>query len=162
MYHRPSLSRRTVLAASLGLCLPRRAYPSSLEIEVYTEKEERRYLSDFTKKGPLLINLWATWCAPCVEEMPLLNELHKTIPVLGLCLIDDDSQIASLKEIKQDYPNMLMYKTERAKLQREVPFSHVPAFIVYNKEGTITHWQQDTIKDDLRRRTLIDAIREVV
>lgn len=25
--------------------------------------------------GPVLLNLWATWCAPCVKEMPLLDEL---------------------------------------------------------------------------------------
>ncbi|MEQ1543158.1 MAG: TlpA disulfide reductase family protein [Novosphingobium sp.] len=27
------------------------------------------------KGKPLLINLWATWCAPCVEELPALNRL---------------------------------------------------------------------------------------
>ncbi len=26
-------------------------------------------------KGPLLLNLWATWCAPCVTELPLLEKL---------------------------------------------------------------------------------------
>ncbi|QJB69439.1 TlpA family protein disulfide reductase [Parasphingorhabdus halotolerans] len=31
-------------------------------------------LSDFKGK-PLLINIWATWCAPCVVEMPMLDEL---------------------------------------------------------------------------------------
>ncbi|WP_158291748.1 TlpA family protein disulfide reductase [Lampropedia puyangensis] len=25
---------------------------------------------------PLIINFWATWCAPCIEELPLLNEFH--------------------------------------------------------------------------------------
>ncbi|WP_246034455.1 TlpA family protein disulfide reductase [Qipengyuania marisflavi] len=25
--------------------------------------------------GPVLLNLWATWCAPCVKEMPLLDDL---------------------------------------------------------------------------------------
>lgn len=28
-----------------------------------------------TKGKPVLLNLWATWCAPCVVEMPLLDEL---------------------------------------------------------------------------------------
>ncbi|MEW4467351.1 TlpA disulfide reductase family protein [Parasphingorhabdus sp. JC815] len=31
-------------------------------------------LSDFTGK-PLLVNIWATWCAPCVVEMPMLDKL---------------------------------------------------------------------------------------
>lgn len=31
-------------------------------------------LSDFKGK-PLLVNIWATWCAPCVVEMPMLDEL---------------------------------------------------------------------------------------
>lgn len=31
-------------------------------------------LSDFTGK-PVLVNIWATWCAPCVVEMPMLDEL---------------------------------------------------------------------------------------
>ncbi|VAV92595.1 Thiol:disulfide oxidoreductase TlpA [hydrothermal vent metagenome] len=33
-------------------------------------------LSDFKGK-PLLVNIWATWCAPCVVEMPMLDELAK-------------------------------------------------------------------------------------
>ncbi len=31
-------------------------------------------LSDFEGK-PLLVNIWATWCAPCIVEMPMLDEL---------------------------------------------------------------------------------------
>jgi len=31
-------------------------------------------LSDFQGK-PLLVNIWATWCAPCIVEMPMLDEL---------------------------------------------------------------------------------------
>ena len=32
-------------------------------------------MSDFRGK-PLLLNFWATWCPPCVEEMPLLNTFY--------------------------------------------------------------------------------------
>ena len=34
-------------------------------------------LAEFRGK-PLLLNVWATWCAPCVVEMPMLNEVSKT------------------------------------------------------------------------------------
>ena len=33
-------------------------------------------------KGPVLINLWATWCAPCVTELPMLDELARTTRVV--------------------------------------------------------------------------------
>jgi len=35
-------------------------------------------LSQFKGK-PVLVNLWATWCHPCVEEMPLLDALQKSL-----------------------------------------------------------------------------------
>jgi len=51
------------------------------------------------KGRPLVVNFWATWCAPCVEEMPelsaLQNELNagKKIQILGIG-IDSPSNIA--------------------------------------------------------------------
>jgi thiol-disulfide isomerase/thioredoxin len=37
-----------------------------------------RHLTDFSGHG-MVINLWATWCVPCVEEMPSLAALSKTL-----------------------------------------------------------------------------------
>ena len=30
---------------------------------------QKKYIDELTKNGPLLINLWATWCAPCIDEL---------------------------------------------------------------------------------------------
>ena len=37
--------------------------------------------------GPILLNLWATWCAPCREEMPGLQTLHERYHARGLDVI---------------------------------------------------------------------------
>ena len=47
-------------------------------------------LADFAGH-PLLVNFWATWCAPCVEELPLLDRFHRGVrsrgwQVLGLAV----------------------------------------------------------------------------
>jgi peroxiredoxin len=42
----------------------------------------------------VLVNFWATWCPPCVEEMPSLERLHRTLAAEGLVVlgvsIDED------------------------------------------------------------------------
>lgn len=57
----------------------------------------------------LLVNFWATWCAPCVQEMPELSELQKelsssNVQLLGLG-IDSPSNIAEFAQKYQiSYP----------------------------------------------------------
>ncbi len=48
-------------------------------------------LSDFKGK-PVLINFWATWCQPCREEMPALEELYEQYRDQGLVILAVDME----------------------------------------------------------------------
>ena len=57
----------------------------------------------------LLINFWATWCAPCVEEMPMLSDLQKRysaqgFEILGIALDDPEKAGDFVAELGIRYP----------------------------------------------------------
>ena len=52
------------------------------------DRPEGGDLSLASVKGkPMLLNFWATWCAPCVEEMPMLDRFSRENAAIGLQVI---------------------------------------------------------------------------
>jgi thiol-disulfide isomerase/thioredoxin len=65
-----------------------------------------RSLSSFAGE-PLLINFWATWCAPCLREIPLLKTFqdeHPSIGVLGIAVHDPEDALPFAAEMDFNYP----------------------------------------------------------
>ncbi|MFL9961576.1 TlpA disulfide reductase family protein [Paraburkholderia sediminicola] len=61
------------------------------------------------KGHPIVVNLWASWCGPCVEEMPALSQLQreyakKGIQFVGLGVDSDKNVQAFLQKVKVAYP----------------------------------------------------------
>src|SRR3990172_7550902 len=44
-------------------------------------------LHDELPKGPVLLDFWATWCAPCIEELPQINRIFNAYKERGLQVI---------------------------------------------------------------------------
>ncbi|MEW6346354.1 MAG: TlpA disulfide reductase family protein [Pseudomonadota bacterium] len=61
------------------------------------------------KGHPVVINFWASWCGPCVEEMPALAQLHreyakKGIEFVGLGVDSGKNVKTFLQKVPVDYP----------------------------------------------------------
>jgi thiol-disulfide isomerase/thioredoxin len=60
----------------------------------------------------LIVNFWATWCAPCRKEIPLLKDIAKNeakagFVVVGIAVDFRDSVLKFADEIKIDYPLLI-------------------------------------------------------
>ena len=103
------------------------------------DKNKRIDLSDF-QGNLILLNFWATWCAPCKEEMPSLDLLQtnknlsnlKIIPInIGKENIDKASKFFESLEIK----NLQIYFDSPITLAKKFKLRGVPTTIFFNKEG---------------------------
>ncbi|MFN8370125.1 MAG: TlpA disulfide reductase family protein [Bacteriovoracaceae bacterium] len=92
---------------------------------------------DFAKeKFPIvIINFWATWCAPCLEEFPSLVELKKKysnqIAIVGINQ-DLPETIANVKKIRDRFKvNFDIVYDEKFKISEAFKFDTVPISLIY-------------------------------
>ncbi len=84
------------LCIGLMLCLPLSALAAEFVLQDVQGKTQR--LSDYRGKW-VLVNLWATWCPPCLSELPELNALHKAHKDKDLVVIGIAMEYASAKVV---------------------------------------------------------------
>jgi thiol-disulfide isomerase/thioredoxin len=114
--------------------------PKMIDAEAY-----QKLLEQYRGK-PLLVNFWATWCEPCRDEYPLLNELAKQYGPQGLKVVgvsmDDDGDLILMRRFLARYKPV--FPNYRKKAGSEAAFRQVvlpewtgllPVSMFYGKDG---------------------------
>ena len=131
-----------LLGAALLLCCTTLAIAQPFEFKDLQGNAQR--LSDYRGKW-VLVNFWATWCPPCLEEVPDLVELHeahkaKDLVVIGVALDSTEKSVkAFVAKRNVTYPIVLGdYDMAEQVGQVEV----LPTSYLYNPQGELVSYQE--------------------
>jgi peroxiredoxin len=149
MSTRPFPSRRQVLqlgasGAALALGLPAAQAsiaPSALAPDFTLKSLEGSNLRLKEQRGKVvLVNFWATWCAPCREEMPQLNKLFEKYRASGFNLlgvnVDEDSRNAAgiAGQLGVKFPVLL--DSDKA-VSKAYELSAMPSTMLIDRDGKL-------------------------
>ena len=146
---------RRMMSAALLLCFgtaalamaqtPTATMPAPADLKIIDAQGYQQLLEQYRGK-PLLVTFWATWCEPCRDEYPMLNQLAKEyapkgLNVVGVNLDDDGDKILMrrfLARYKPVFPNLRKKKGgESAFVQAVMPGWNgaIPASFFYARDG---------------------------
>jgi peroxiredoxin len=97
-------------------------------------------LKDLQQNGFVLLNFWATWCAPCKAEVPVLNEIHRKFRNSGLTVVGIDveerNDTVSTFYRKRQMQYLVLLDSDGAVAKRYGVLSY-PMTVVVDQRGKI-------------------------
>lgn len=132
-----SIMAALLAAVALAAVTPTHAAPAwTLE----DPSGARVAFGDALARGPVVVSFWATWCKPCLKEMPKLEELAAQYAgrVTFLAVNTDDSKsMAKVEPLvrARDWKHVTVVLDPGAVVQQQLQVDTMPYVIVYDREG---------------------------
>lgn len=117
---------------------------SAPDFALKSSNGENLRLSEY-RGDVVMVNFWATWCGPCRQEMPILDELYARYERVGFSLlgvnIDDNSSKAMnmVAELGVSFPVLFDSRKEVSKLYE---VNAMPVTVLIDREGTVRYVHQ--------------------
>ena len=139
-------SMPTAAPAVAATAAPPALTPLPPEVSVVPLKDAKGAsfkLADFFGKV-MVVNLWATWCGPCRQEIPELVKLHKEfhsrgVEIIGLSTENPDASAEKVRKFIQDF--QIDYRIGWAPVEVGVPLMQghesIPQIFVISRDGRI-------------------------
>ena len=106
----------------------------------FLDIEDKPIILDDYLGNLIILNFWATWCAPCKEEMPSLNQLMSNSILDNLKIfpinVGNDNSVKSQKFFKDlEITNLEPFFVSSMVLAKKLSLRGIPTSILINKDG---------------------------
>ena len=102
----------------------------------------------------LVVNFWATWCAPCREEMPMFMKVQESlgprgVQFVGIAVDNADKVRQYADELKLNYPTLIggFGAMELSKTLGNTVMA-LPFTVILDRSGRVAHTQLGPLKED--------------
>jgi len=114
--------------------------PKTYESIIFRDINQKNVDLDDFKGKLILLNFWATWCAPCKEEMPSLDNLQSNnnlsnLKIFPINISQEDLSKSKLFFQKLNIQNLDIYMDAPVTLAKKFALRGVPTTILFNKQG---------------------------
>jgi peroxiredoxin len=102
---------------------------------------EQSALSQY-KGQVVMVNFWATWCGPCQQEMPLLDQMYKKYKPAGFTLIgvNVDKEAPAVKELLARKPVSFPVLLDPAnQVSKAYHVDEMPSSVIIDRKGAIRY-----------------------
>ncbi|MEO8484725.1 MAG: TlpA disulfide reductase family protein [Betaproteobacteria bacterium] len=102
----------------------------------------------------LVVNFWATWCAPCREEMPMFVRLQsahgaKGVQFVGIAVDNVDKVRQFASDLKLNYPTLIGgYGAMELSKSLGNTIMALPFTVIVDRNGRVAHTQLGPLKED--------------
>lgn len=132
--------------------------------EVTNTKDEKKSVSDLIRKKPVVMICWASWCKPCIEELPYETALEKEFgSKIDFVYLSFDSSkpnwIAKSAELNVVDNSYLVSNYFKSDLANYYKIKSIPRYLIYDKEGNIIKDPSLRPSDNKFRSALLDLIK---
>lgn len=105
------------------------------------------------KSKATLVNLWATWCSPCIAELPEFKQLgdawgDRGLRLVGLSIQDEDAEqrVAEFVDEREMPFDQVLYAPEHDPLE-VLGGGAVPSTFLYDADGHLVWWHGSMLKE---------------
>lgn len=120
-------------------------------------------LSDYTEKV-VLLDFFATWCGPCISEIPHLKSLHEKfgedLVIISISVSPSSDTVESLLRFRQEHEMNWIIARDTIGVSDKYGVQYIPTLVIVDQEGYIQHRHVGLTEESVLHGEIVKIVPE--